>query len=53
LDSVAGREYYVQTGRAILNQERLVEIADEVFEELAGEPLPAEAGRAIGFVPQE
>ena len=26
---------------------------DEVFEELTGEPLPAEAGRAIGFVPQE
>ena len=53
LDSVAGREYYVQTGRAILNRDRLVEIADEVFEELTGEAVPAEAGRAIGFVEQE
>ena len=53
LDSVAGREYYVQTGRAILNRDRLVEIADEVFEELTGEAVPAEAGRAIGFVAQE
>ena len=52
MDSIGGREYYVKTGRAILNRAKLVEIADEVFEELDGNPVPDSAGKAIGFVSQ-
>ena len=52
MDSLGGREYYVKNGRAILNRAKLVEIADEVFEELDGNPVPDSAGKAIGFVSQ-
>ena len=50
MDSEGGRQYYVKWGRAILNQLKLVEIADEVYENLEGGPVPASAGQAIGFV---
>ena len=50
MDSVGGRQYYVQSGRAIINQPNLVEFADEVYTRLEGKPVPETAGKAVGFV---
>ena len=50
MDSVGGRQYYVQSGRAIINQPNLIEFADEVYAKLEGKPVPETAGKAIGFV---
>ena len=50
MDSVGGRQYYVQSGRAIINQPNLIEFADDVYAKLEGNPVPETAGKAIGFV---
>lgn len=51
MDSVGGRQYYVQSGRAIINQPNLIEFTNEVYAKLEGNPVPKTAGKAIDFVP--
>jgi hypothetical protein len=50
MGSVGRRQYYVQSGRAIINQPTLIEFADEVYAKLEGNPVPKTAGKAIGFI---
>jgi hypothetical protein len=50
MDSVGGRQYYVQSGRAIISQPNLIEFANEVYAKLEGNPVPKTARKAVGFV---
>ena len=50
MDSVEGRQYYVQSGRAIISQPTLIEFANEVYAKLEGNPVPKTARKAVGFV---
>ena len=50
MDSIGGRQYYVRWGRGILNQPALLELADDVYEKLEGQPVPESAAQAITLV---
>jgi len=50
MDSIGGREYYVRWGRGILNQPALLELADDVYEKLEGQPVPESAAQSISLV---
>ena len=50
MDSIGGRQYYVRWGRGILNQPALLELADDVYEKLEGQPVPESAAQSISLV---